>query len=103
MDAKTRDGYVVCLFVIAFPERRPDQVSMNCYAQSARIQKIRRKITEIMAKKFGTVRLRELVKKLIPESTGKEIMKFLWLRGDGGVDAGVAMLRLEDRVGLLSH
>jgi len=123
VDAKTTDGYVVRLFVIAFTERRPDQVSTNCYAQSAQIRKIRRKMMEIMAKEAGTVQLRELVKKLIPESIGKEITKqtrgifplkdvlirkvkiikkpkfditkLMELHGDGDGDAGVAMLRPE--------
>merc|ERR1712228_1167393 len=41
VDAKTTDGYVVRLFVIAFTKRRQDQVATNCYAQSAQIRKIR--------------------------------------------------------------
>merc|ERR1711933_638012 len=74
-DVKTTDGYVVRLFVIAFTKRRADQVKTNCYAQSAQIRKIRKKMTEIMTKEAGSVQLRELVKKLIPESIGKEIEK----------------------------
>merc|ERR1719203_2437317 len=74
-DVKTTDGYVVRLFVIAFTKRRQDQVKTNCYAQTAQIRKIRKKMVEIMAKEAGTVQLRELVKKLIPESIGKEIEK----------------------------
>merc|ERR1711957_362033 len=74
-DVKTTDGYLVRLFVIAFTKRRPDQVKTNCYAQSAQIRKIRKKMVDIMAKEAGTVQLRDLVKKLIPESIGKEIEK----------------------------
>jgi len=74
-DVKTTDGYLVRLFVIAFTSRRQDQVKTNCYAQSAQIRKIRRKMVEIMAKEAGTVQLRDLVKKLIPEVIGKEIQK----------------------------
>merc|ERR1712086_313903 len=55
--------------------KRQDQVKNNCYAQSAQIRKIRRKMVEIMAREAGTVQLRDLVKKLIPESIGKEIEK----------------------------
>merc|ERR1712160_37693 len=69
------DGYLVRLFVIAFTKKRQDQVKTNCYAQTAQIRKIRRKMVEIMAREAGTVQLRELVKKLIPESIGKEIEK----------------------------
>merc|ERR1712226_362785 len=68
-------GYLVRLFVIAFTKRRPDQVATNCYAQSAQIRKIRKKMVDIMAKEAGGGQLRELVKKLIPESIGKEIEK----------------------------
>merc|ERR1712137_681832 len=74
-DVKTTDGYLVRMFVIAFTQKRPDQVKTNCYAQSAQIRKIRKKMVTIMANEAGTVQLRELVKKLIPESIGKEIEK----------------------------
>merc|ERR1739845_323875 len=74
-DVKTTDGYLVRLFVIAFTQRRPDQVKTNCYAQSAQIRKIRKKMVTIMANEAGKVQLRDLVKKLIPESIGKEIEK----------------------------
>merc|ERR1719455_15683 len=50
VDVKTTDGYIVRLFVIAFTKRRPDQVKTNCYAQSAQIRKIRKKMVEIMTK-----------------------------------------------------
>merc|ERR1712007_77309 len=47
----------------------------NCYAQTAQIRKIRKRMVTIMANEAGKVQLRELVKKLIPESIGKEIEK----------------------------
>ena len=120
------------MFVIAFTAKRADQVKTNCYAQSAQIRKIRRKMTEIMTNEAGKVQLRELVKKLIPESIGKEIqkqtqgifplkdvlirkvkilkkpkfdiMKLMELHDDGGDDAGVAMVVEEgdDAVNTLS-
>merc|ERR1711868_251088 len=55
--------------------RRQDQVKTNCYAQSAQIRKIRKRMVTIMANEAGKVQLRDLVKKLIPESIGKEIEK----------------------------
>merc|ERR1712164_52838 len=60
---------------MAFTKRRPDQVKTNCYAQSAQIRRIRAKMTEIIVGEAGKVQLRDLVKKLIPESIGKEIEK----------------------------
>merc|ERR1712127_37112 len=75
VDVKTTDGYTVRMFCIAFTARRKEQASNNCYAQSAQIRKIRAKMTEIMVEEAGKVQLRDLVKKLIPESIGKEIEK----------------------------
>merc|ERR1712151_529564 len=75
VDVKTTDGYVVRLFVIAFTKRRQDQVKTNCYAQSAQIRKIRKKMVEICIAEASKCMLREVVKKLIPESIGKEIEK----------------------------
>mmetsp|Transcript_22576 Transcript_22576/g.61659 ORF Transcript_22576/g.61659 Transcript_22576/m.61659 type:complete len:269 (-) Transcript_22576:53-859(-) len=122
-DVKTSDGYLVRLFVIAFTKRRPDQVKANCYAQSAQIRRIRKKMVDIIASEAGKVQLRELVKKLIPESIGKEIekmtqgifplkdvlvrkvkilkkpkfdiTKLMELHGDGDDDAGVEMVVAE--------
>jgi len=124
VDAQTTDGYTVRLFVIAFTKREASQVKTNCYAQTAQIRKIRRKMVEIIANEASKVQLRELVKKLIPESIGKEIekqtqgifplkdvlirkvkvlkkpkfdiTKLMELHGDGGDDAGVEMVRPEN-------
>lgn len=123
VDVKTTDGYVVRMFCIAFTKRRPDQVRANCYAQSAQIRKIRRKMVEVMTQEASKVQLRELVKKLIIESIGKEIekqaqgifplkdvlirkvkilkkpkfdiTKLMELHGEGGDDTGVEMMRPE--------
>ena len=54
---KTTDGYLVRMFVLAFTAKRPDQVATNCFAQSAQIRKIRRRMVEIMAKEAGAVQL----------------------------------------------
>merc|ERR1719281_668860 len=122
-DVKTSDGFVVRLFVIGFTKRRPDQVKTNCYAQTAQIKKIRKKMVEIMTSEAGSCQLRDLVKKLIPESIGKEIekqcegifplkdvhirkvkvlkkpkfdiTKFMELH-TGGDDSGADMLRIEE-------
>jgi len=75
VDVKTTDGFIVRIFIIGFTKRRPDQVSTNCYAQTAQIKKIRKKMTEIVISEAGSGQLRDLVKKLIPESIGREIEK----------------------------
>merc|ERR1712014_428505 len=100
-----------------------DQEKTNCYAQTAQIRKIRRKMIDIIINEAAKVQLRELVKKLIPESIGKEIekqtqgifplkdvlvrkvkivkkpkfdiTKLMGLHGDGDDDVGTEMLRPE--------
>merc|ERR1712048_834570 len=100
-----------------------DQVKTNCYAQSSQIRRIRKKMVDIMTAEASKVQLRDLVKKLIPESIGKEIekqtqgifplkdvlirkvkiikkpkfdiTKLMELHGDGDGDAGVEMVRPE--------
>jgi small subunit ribosomal protein S3Ae len=131
-DVKTTDNYVVRIFVIAFTKRRSDQVKTNCYAQTAQIRKIRKKMLDIMADEAGKVQLREFVKKLIPESIGKriereaqgifplqdvfirkvkilkkpkfDITKLMELHGDAPGDEGVAMVvgESEDAVNTLT-
>jgi len=71
-DVKTSDGYVVRMFALAFTMRRADQVKKNCYAQSAQIRKIRKKFVDIMTNEASKVPLRDLVRKLIPDSICKE-------------------------------
>jgi len=123
-DVKTTDGYLVRMFCLAFTKKMDDQVKNNCYAQSSQIRRIRKKMVEIMSAEASKVPLRDLVKKLIPESISKEIekrtqgifpLKDTLIRklkvlkkpkfdiaklmemhgGDGDDDAGVAMLRPE--------
>merc|ERR1719326_1243152 len=60
---------------MAFTKRRQDQVKTNCYAQSAQIRRIRSKMTEIMQNEVSKGQLRDLVKKIIAESIGREIEK----------------------------
>ncbi|CAK0894547.1 unnamed protein product [Prorocentrum cordatum] len=75
VDVKTTDGYLVRLFCLAFTKKQPGQEKNNCYAQTAQIRKIRKKMTDIMTGEVNKVQLRDLVKKLIPESIGKQIEK----------------------------
>ena len=72
---KTTDGYILRMFCMAFTKRRQEQVKNTCYAGSAQIRKIRKKMVEVMQKEASKSMLRDLVKKLIPEALGKEIEK----------------------------
>jgi len=122
-DVKTTDGYLVRLFCIAFTKRHEEHVKSNCYAQSSQIRRIRKRMVDVMSAEASKVPLRELVKKLIPDSINTEIAKkcagiyplqdclirkvkimkkpkfdiakLMEMHGDSGEDAGVAMLRPE--------
>lgn len=74
-NVKTSDGYVLRLFCIAFTRRMADQVKSTCYAQTSQIRQIRKKMVEIITSEAEGTNLRDLVKKFIPESIGKEIEK----------------------------
>lgn len=75
VDVKTIDGYALRMFCIAFTKRRPEQVKSTCYACTSQIRAIRKKMMEIMVNEASKVQMKELVKKFIPESIGKEIDK----------------------------
>ncbi|KAE9606463.1 hypothetical protein Lal_00013965 [Lupinus albus] len=75
VDVKTTDNYTLRLFCIGFTKRRANQIKRTSYAQSSQIRQIRRKMREIMVNHATSVDLKELVKKFIPESIGKEIEK----------------------------
>jgi small subunit ribosomal protein S3Ae len=75
VDVKTTDGYTLRMFCISFTKKMPGQVKKTCYAQSAQIRAIHKKMTEIMAREASSCDVKELVAKLIPEAIGKDIEK----------------------------
>merc|ERR1712179_734369 len=68
-DIKTTDGYLLRLFCIGFTKRRPNMAASRktCYAQSAQVRAIRRRMIDIMQREASEVDLNALVAKLIPE------------------------------------
>lgn len=74
-DVKTADGYVLRMFCIAFTKRQSNSTKSNCYASASHIKRIRAKMVEIMQAEAAKVQLRDLVKRFIAESIGKEIEK----------------------------
>ncbi|EOD08172.1 hypothetical protein EMIHUDRAFT_438398 [Emiliania huxleyi CCMP1516] len=85
VDVKTSDGYVMPLFCMGFPKKRPTQLKKTCYANAAQQKgppppppppaSIRKKMREIMSRESTSCELKELVNKFIPEVIGKEIEK----------------------------
>uniref|UniRef100_A0A7S3XAM7 Small ribosomal subunit protein eS1 n=1 Tax=Strombidinopsis acuminata TaxID=141414 RepID=A0A7S3XAM7_9SPIT len=75
VQCKTLDGYLVRLFAIAFTRRQNKQVKATCYAKGSQRKLIRQKMMEIMVNEASKSTLKDLFKKLISESVGKEITK----------------------------
>jgi len=75
VDVKTTDGYLVRMFCQAFTDKVDNQVKNLCYVQTAQAKKIRKRMVQHMTQEVSKVDLRDLVKKLIAESIGKEIEK----------------------------
>mmetsp|Transcript_169025 Transcript_169025/g.410808 ORF Transcript_169025/g.410808 Transcript_169025/m.410808 type:complete len:250 (+) Transcript_169025:35-784(+) len=76
-DVKTTDGYVLRIFCIGFTKRQQNmnQSRKTAYAQASQVRNIRKKMVEIIKREAGSVDLKDLVAKLIPEIIGKEITK----------------------------
>ena len=75
VDVKTTDGYTVRLFCIAFTTKMPNQITKFCYANSAQVRAIRKKMVDIMREESSKCDLKDLVLKLVPEYMGTEIEK----------------------------
>merc|ERR1711936_283106 len=75
VDAKTTDNYHIRVFVVAFTKKRNNQVKKTCYAQSAQVKAIRKKMVEIISREVTANDMKEVVNKLIPDSIGKDIEK----------------------------
>jgi len=75
IDVKTTDGYILRVFAIAFTKKKPNQIKKNCYAQSAQVRRIRKRMFGIIRREITTCELKDVVAKLIPEVIGKTIEK----------------------------
>merc|ERR1711955_12787 len=75
VDVKTTDGYMLRLFCIGFTNKDQNSQRKTCYAQHTQIKAIRKKMVDIITREVGTVDLKEVVNKLIPDSISKDIEK----------------------------
>mmetsp|Transcript_6542 Transcript_6542/g.4913 ORF Transcript_6542/g.4913 Transcript_6542/m.4913 type:complete len:179 (+) Transcript_6542:371-907(+) len=71
--AKTADGYMMRLFCIGFTKRTNRQVKATCYTKNSQKRAIRKKMMEIMINETQKSTLKDLTKKFITESIGKQI------------------------------
>merc|ERR1711928_68977 len=75
IDVKTTDGYLLRVFCIGFTNKDQNPQRKTCYAQHTQIKAIRKKMVDIITREIGTVDLKEVVNKLIPDSISKDIEK----------------------------
>ncbi|ELW68990.1 40S ribosomal protein S3a [Tupaia chinensis] len=71
VNVKTTDGYLLHLFYVGFNKKRNNRIRKTTYAQHQQVHQIRKKMMEIMTQEVQTNDLKEMVNKLIPDSTGK--------------------------------
>merc|ERR1711909_223601 len=75
VDVKTTDGYMLRVFCIGFTRKQDLSTKKTCYAQSAQVKNIRKKMVDIIQREVGTTDLKEVVNKLIPDSIARDIEK----------------------------
>ncbi len=75
VDVKTKDGYYLRFFCIGFTKKQENQTKQTCYAKSAQIRAIRKKMADIMSQECSECDLKDIVLKLIPEAISQEIQK----------------------------
>jgi len=75
IDVKTSDGYMLRVFCIGFTLKQQDSKKKTCYAQSAQVKNIRKKMTDIIQREVSSTDLKGCVEKLIPDSIARDIEK----------------------------
>jgi len=75
VDVKTTDGYMLRVFCIGFTRKQDMSTKKTCYAQSAQVKNIRKKMVDIIQREVSTTDLKEVVNKLIPDSIARDIEK----------------------------
>merc|ERR1712217_519323 len=72
---KTTDGYTLRVFCIGFTRKQELSTKKTCYAQSAQVKNIRKKMIDIISREGTTTDLKDVVNKLIPDSIARDIEK----------------------------
>merc|ERR1711988_567318 len=75
VDVKTTDGYMLRVFCIGFTRKQDMSTKKTCYAQSAQVKNIRKKMVDIIQREVSTTDLKGTVEKLIPDSIARDIEK----------------------------
>merc|ERR1711899_266629 len=75
VDVKTTDGYMLRVFCIGFTRKQDMSTKKTCYAQSAQVKNIRKRMVDIIQREVSSTDLKEVVNKLIPDSIARDIEK----------------------------
>eukprot|EP01027_Heterolobosea_sp_BB2_P023840 GEZU01035865.1.p2 GENE.GEZU01035865.1~~GEZU01035865.1.p2 ORF type:complete len:246 (-),score=124.55 GEZU01035865.1:70-807(-) len=75
IDVKTTDGYTLRVFAIGFTAKRRLQVRKTAYAQTSHVEKIRKKMFDIITDAASKNDYKDFSKKLIHNVLGKQIEK----------------------------
>ncbi|KAG9391786.1 Ribosomal protein S3Ae [Carpediemonas membranifera] len=75
IDIRTIEGYVFRVFSVAFTKKKYGQAKRNCYAQTAQVKQIRRKMTEVLEKECRDCTISKFFEKVMQESISKDIEK----------------------------
>ena len=75
VDVKTKDGFFLRMFAIAFTSKRDSQVKATCYAKRSQVRQIRKKMMETMAMKARSSGIRQLVEAFTNNEIGETITK----------------------------
>lgn len=72
-NAKTKDGYYLRMFCIAFTKKNEGYLKSTCYAKTTAVKKLRKKMREVLVNEAKQCTLNQLLLKFIPESIGTTI------------------------------
>ena len=72
-DIKTKDGFFLRIFLIAFSRKRRNQVRKTSYVKTSQIRAIRRKMGEILVREGTRSEMKDFILKLISEKLVDEI------------------------------
>merc|ERR1711991_1071741 len=75
LDVKTSDGYFLRMFAIGFTRRMPNQLRKTSYAKSSQVDRIRRKMFNVMQREAQNSDLKGLVSKLISNGVGEKMQR----------------------------
>jgi small subunit ribosomal protein S3Ae len=75
VEAKTNDGYVMRLFVIAFTKRQKGQLSKNTYAKTRLEKWVRHRMTSMIQKRFAKLDINQAVTQLTQDVLSDALYK----------------------------